>query len=200
RRVGLVTDENVGPLYAERAAASLRAIDGVDVAQVTVPAGETAKSLGEYGRVAGELIAAGLDRSSVIVALGGGVVGDLAGFVAASLYRGVPVVQVPTTLVAMTDSAIGGKTGINTEHGKNLVGAFWQPLAVVADPDVLATLPVRERRAACGELVKYGLLDGPELFAEVERLAPAIAAEPFAATDEIAELVSRCAAVKAGIV
>jgi 3-dehydroquinate synthetase len=137
------------------------------------------------------------------VALGGGVVGDLAGFAAATLFRGVPCIQVPTTLVAMVDSAIGGKTGINLAAGKNLVGAFWQPRLVLADPDVLASLPARERRAAFGELVKYALLDGEDLYAAVDRLAPALCRDEWsaeAAPPALAAVIRRCAAIKAWIV
>jgi 3-dehydroquinate synthetase len=144
------------------------------------------------------MVEAGLDRTSAVVALGGGVVGDLAGFAAASLYRGIPCVQVPTTLVAMVDSAIGGKTGINLDAGKNLVGAFHQPRLVLADSDLLATLPVRERRAAFGEILKYALLDGEALYAEAEALAPALAAEVWSA--DAAPVIRRSAAIKAAIV
>jgi shikimate kinase/3-dehydroquinate synthase len=131
---------------------------------ITIPAGEASKTLATYERLCDELIARGLDRSSALVALGGGVVGDLTGFVAATLYRGIPVVQVPTTLVAMTDAAIGGKTAVDTAAGKNLVGAFWQPKLVACALETLTTLPDRERRAGYGELWKYALLDGPELW------------------------------------
>ena len=131
---------------------------------ITIPAGEVNKTLATYGRLCDELIARGLDRSSALVALGGGVVGDITGFVAATLYRGIPVVQLPTTVVAMTDAAIGGKTAVDTAAGKNLVGAFWQPRLVACGLETLTTLPDRERRAGYGELWKYALLDGPELW------------------------------------
>ncbi len=183
-RAGIVTDDNVAPHYLARVE-SILAAAGVQTCRAVVPAGEQSKTLAVAGDVAAQLVAGGLDRSSVVVALGGGVVGDLAGFVAATLFRGVRVVQVPTTLLAMVDSAIGGKTGVDLPAGKNLVGAFWQPSAVVADTDTLATLPAREHRAAFGELVKYGLLDGEDLLAAVER-------EPASA-----EVIRRCAAYKA---
>ncbi len=131
---------------------------------ITIPHGEVNKTLATYGRLCDELIARGLDRSSALVALGGGVVGDITGFVAATLYRGIPVVQLPTTLVAMTDAAIGGKTAVDTAAGKNLVGAFWQPRLVACALETLTTLPDRERRAGYGELWKYALLDGPDLW------------------------------------
>jgi 3-dehydroquinate synthase len=185
---GIVTDDNVAPLYLDRARSAL-ASAGLPVCHAVVPAGEPSKQLATAGTVAAKLVAGGLDRGSVVIALGGGVVGDLAGFVAATLFRGVAVVQVPTTLLAMIDSAIGGKTGVDLPAGKNLVGAFWQPDAVIADTDTLATLPAREMRAATGELVKYGLLDGEPLLSLCET---ADAADP--------ELIRRCAAYKAWVV
>ncbi len=197
--VGLVSDDNVAPLYAERVRASLEA-DGLRVCEVVVPAGEESKQLERFGRVAEALVAGGLDRSSAVIALGGGVVGDLAGFVAATLLRGVRCVQLPTTLLAMVDSAIGGKTGINVAAGKNLLGAFWQPTFVLADPETLATLPVRERSAAFGELVKYALLDGEELLDMVDQLAPAMARESGEIPRELTNVIRRCAAIKSWIV
>ena len=199
--LALVSDDNVAPLYAARVEASLGAA-GFAVVRATVPAGEPSKSLARFGELCEEL-APQIDRRSAIVALGGGVVGDLAGLVAASLFRGIACVQIPTTLLAMTDSAIGGKTGINLTHGKNLVGAFWQPRAVIADPMVLATLPGRELRAAFGELLKYGLLAGEPLLTDIEDLAPNIA--DGTATDghtlaHLTRVIARCAADKAYIV
>ncbi len=134
--------------------------------------GEASKSFAEYSRLAQELVARGADRSSALVAIGGGVVGDLAGFVAATLFRGIRVVQLPTTIVAMTDAAIGGKTAIDLPAGKNLVGAFWQPSLVACALDTLTTLPVRERRAGFGELWKYALLDGADLWRAVDSCTP----------------------------
>ena len=198
--VALVTDSIVDPLFGDAAARALAAA-GLDVVQAVVPAGETAKSVDAFAALQGSLVDAGLDRSSAVVALGGGVVGDLAGFAAATLYRGIPCIQVPTTLVAMIDSAIGGKTGINLDAGKNLVGAFHQPHLVLADPDLLATLPGRERRAAFGELLKYALLDGEELYGQVDALAPALAPdEPAAPPASLAAIVRRAAGIKAAIV
>ncbi len=199
RVVGMVSDENVAPLYAERVRSSLEA-EEIRVCEVVVPAGEESKQLDRFGRVAEALVAGGLDRGSAVLALGGGVVGDLAGFVAASLFRGVRCVQLPTTVLAMVDSAIGGKTGINIAAGKNLLGAFWQPAFVLADPEVLATLPVRERRAAFGELVKYALLDGEEMFDRVDQIAPAMSREDGEIPRELTEVIRRCAAIKSWIV
>jgi 3-dehydroquinate synthase len=196
--IAVITDDNVGPLYGARCIEILEG-GGFRASLHQIAAGEGSKSIDVFSSLCDELIVAGLDRKSTVLALGGGVVGDLAGFVAASLYRGVRVVQVPTTILAMTDSAIGGKTGINTSHGKNLVGAFWQPSAVFADPMLLQTLPLRERRAAFGELVKYGLLDGT-IFPDIEALAPKIAASELAVDDLLVSVIRRCAAVKAAIV
>ena len=210
-RVAVVSDRNVAPLYGEQARASLAAA-GLDARVHVVPAGEGAKCFGELARLTEGLVAAGLDRRSAVIALGGGVVGDLAGFAAACLFRGIACVQVPTTILAMVDASIGGKTGINLEAGKNLAGAFWQPRLVLADPRVLTTLPPRERRAAFGELIKYALLDGEDLYAVVDGLAPAFApapaesgaGEPAGALDAIlpalTEVIHRCAAIKSWIV
>ncbi len=200
--VGLVSDSNVAPLYADAARASLEAA-GFTVAQATVPAGEQSKQHARYAALLDELVAGGLTRGSTVVALGGGMVGDLAGFAAATLYRGVAVVQVPTTVLAMVDSSIGGKTGINIAAGKNLVGAFWQPSLVFADPLVLETLPARERRAAFGELLKYALLDSEELYLVMHELAPQLADDaPLtpATISSFAPVIERCAAIKAWIV
>jgi 3-dehydroquinate synthase len=198
KRVAIVSDETVMPLYGKTVRASLETA-GLEVVEVAVAAGEGSKEIGVFSKLCETLIGAGLDRSSAIVALGGGVVGDLAGYVAASLFRGIPVVQLPTTLLAMTDSAIGGKTGINTTQGKNLVGAFWQPAFVLADPNTLQTLSLRERRAAFGELVKYALLDA-ELWPLVERLAPQVCAQELQPSADITSLIRGCATLKAGIV
>jgi 3-dehydroquinate synthase len=197
-RVAIVSDDNVMPLYGQQVRDSLEAA-GFTVVTATVAPGEESKEISVFSELCETLITEGLDRSSAIIALGGGVVGDLAGFVGASLFRGMPVVQVPTTLLAMTDSAIGGKTGINSKQGKNLLGAFWQPTLVWADPAVLQTLSQRERRAAFGELVKYALLDGA-LWPLVENLARLVCAEELESSEELAELVRACATLKAAIV
>jgi len=182
-KIAILTDTNVAAHWLAAAGAAFPAA-GV----VTVPAGEGSKSFAMYERVCAEMIALGLDRSSAIVALGGGVVGDLAGFVAATLFRGIPVVQVPTTLVAMTDAAIGGKTAIDTAAGKNLVGAFWQPRLVACGLETLATLPARERRAGYGELWKYALLGGPGMWSLVS--------DPAA----LGDVITRAIAYKAAVV
>lgn len=200
--VGLVSDSNVAPLYADQVRASLESA-GMSVAQVVVPAGEQTKCHAHYADLLDQLVAGGLTRRSIVVAIGGGVVGDLAGFAAATLFRGVRVVQVPTTILAMVDSAIGGKTGINIRAGKNLVGAFWQPELVLADPLVLETLPARERRAAFGELLKYALLDSEELYLVMHELAPRLADDgPLerSTLSALGPVIDRCAAIKAWIV
>ena len=198
--VALVADAAVDRLYGEAAADALAAAE-FTVTRVPVPVGEPAKSIGAFAALCDQLVQAGLDRSSAVIALGGGVVGDLAGFAAATLFRGVPLVQVPTTLVAMIDSAIGGKTGINLAAGKNLVGAFWQPRLVLADPDLLVSLPSRERRAAFAELVKYALIDGEDLYDAAEGLAAAVAEEDWKAPPPaLGPLIRRCTAIKSWIV
>ncbi len=167
-RVTIVSDQTVALLYGARLAASFDKA-GVRTTSITVPAGEGSKEFDAFGRLLGELLDRRPDRKTTLVALGGGVVGDLAGFAAAVLLRGVDFIQVPTTLLAQVDSSVGGKTGINTRHGKNLVGAFYQPRLVLADTDVLGTLPRRELLAGYAEVAKYGLIDQPEFFAWCEK-------------------------------
>jgi 3-dehydroquinate synthase len=166
-KVTIVSDETVAPLYGARLAASFDKA-GIKASAVTVPAGESSKEFSAFGRLMNELLDQRPDRRTTLVALGGGVVGDLTGFAASVLLRGVDFIQVPTTLLAQVDSSVGGKTGINTRHGKNLVGAFYQPRLVLADTDVLDTLPRRELLAGYAEVAKYGLIDDPEFFAWCE--------------------------------
>ena len=156
-RVAVITDETVAALHGPAVLASLKAA-GVHARLLTIPPGETSKSFAELERVIDRLLAFGLDRRGLIVALGGGVVGDLAGLAAALYMRGVDFVQVPTTLLAQVDSSVGGKTAIDTPRGKNLVGAFHQPRLVVADIDLLATLPERQLRSGWAEVLKHGLI------------------------------------------
>ena len=160
-RVGIVTDGTVADLHLDPLQASLKRA-GIDHATITVAPGEQSKSLPVLGTVVEALLAARLERGDAVVALGGGVVGDLAGFAAAVARRGMHLVQVPTSLLAQVDSSVGGKTGVNTASGKNLIGAFHQPALVLADTGTLDTLPERERRAGYAEIVKYGLIDRPD--------------------------------------
>ncbi len=162
-RIAVIADRTVADLYAEPLRRRLvRA--GLSTELVTFPPGEASKSRATKCALEDELFAKGFGRDSLVVALGGGVTGDLAGFVAATFCRGVPVVQVPTTVLAMADSSVGGKTGVDVPAGKNLIGAFHQPLWVFMDPAVLATLPERELRAGLVEVVKHGLIRDPRLF------------------------------------
>jgi 3-dehydroquinate synthase len=163
-RAAIVTDDTVADLHLGAAETALAAA-GVTSSRIAVPAGEASKSFACFEEVCEALIAARIERGDIVIALGGGVVGDLAGFAAASVRRGLDYVQVPTTLLAQVDSSVGGKTAIDSRHGKNLIGAFHQPILVVADTAVLDTLPPREFRAGYAEVVKYGLL-GDALFFE----------------------------------
>lgn len=195
-RAVVVTDAAVADSHAARVADSLSAA-GIAPARVIVPSGEASKSVEAAARLWGEFATLAVDRSTHVVAVGGGVVGDLAGFVAATFARGLPVWQVPTTLVAQVDSAIGGKTGINVPEGKNLVGVFWQPCGVVADIDTLGTLPTREFVSGLAEVVKYGMILDADFFGWLEASAAAVLAREPAA---IAHAVERSAALKAGVV
>lgn len=162
-KVALVTDETVAGLHAPALEASLQQA-GIASTRLTIPPGEASKSYGQLAALCDELLAAKIERNDIVVALGGGVVGDLTGFAAAILRRGVRFVQIPTSLLAQVDSSVGGKTGINSSHGKNLIGAFHQPALVIADTALLDTLSEREFRAGYAEVVKYGLIDDPGFF------------------------------------
>ncbi len=169
-RVLVVTNPVVQQHYGARALASLEAA-GLEASVLVIEAGEEQKTLVTVARIHDAACERQLERGSLIVALGGGVVGDMAGFAAATWLRGIAVVQVPTTLLAMVDAAIGGKTGVNHPGGKNLIGAFHQPRLVLIDPTVLDTLPEREFRAGMAEVIKYGVIGDPELFADLEAAA-----------------------------
>jgi 3-dehydroquinate synthase len=175
RQAVVVTDENVAKHCLEPLRASLA---GERIAHETVvlPPGEATKDLDHFGRLADAVLACGIERGTMLVALGGGVVGDLTGFAAATLLRGVDFVQIPTTLLAQVDSSVGGKTGINTSLGKNLIGAFYQPRLVLADTATLASLPRRELLAGYAEIVKYGLIGDADFFAWCERQGNALTA------------------------
>jgi len=193
RKVAVVSDRNVAPFCLEIAEESL-AQSGFSTHAILVPPGEESKSLKTLGNVWDRMLSFGIERESVVVALGGGVVGDLAGFAAATLLRGVPLVQVPTSLVGQVDSAIGGKNGLNRPLGKNLVGAFHQPRLVVIDPDLLATLPEREFRSGLAEVIKYGFLRDPKILEMLRTLhdLESLRGKPEA----VDELVARCVAIK----
>nr|WP_314806506.1 3-dehydroquinate synthase [uncultured Selenomonas sp.] len=192
----IVTDTNIAPLYAAQTA-ELLARAGVEAEVVSVPAGESAKSLTQANELFTRAIEMGLDRKSPIIALGGGVVGDLAGFVAATYMRGIPFIQLPTSLLAQVDSSVGGKVAVNHPLGKNLIGAFHQPDAVFMDLDVLKTLPAREIATGLGEIIKYGIICDADFFAWLEEhRADVLALEPAAAM----HMIARSCAIKADVV
>ncbi|HYG22240.1 MAG TPA: 3-dehydroquinate synthase [Verrucomicrobiae bacterium] len=196
RRCAVISDTNVAPLFASAAQRSL-AKAGFDPVLITVPAGETAKALRVVERCYEELAKHRLERKSFIVALGGGVVGDLAGFVAATYLRGIPFVQVPTTLLAHVDSSVGGKVGVNLKAGKNLVGAFHQPKLVLCDIQTLKTLPEREFRSGLAEVIKYGIIYDAELFMLLERNLPKLLKRN---PGTLSEVIARCCEIKADVV
>ncbi|RUT26819.1 3-dehydroquinate synthase [Asaia sp. W19] len=196
KRVVIVTDETVAALHLPRLLFSL-AETGFDAEPFVVPVGEESKSLTRYAALINDILDHGMERGTAIIGLGGGVVGDLSGFVAASVLRGVPFVQIPTTLLSQVDSSVGGKTGLNARAGKNLVGAFYQPQIVLADSSALATLTRRERVAGYAEIVKAGLIADPALFAWCEAHgADILDGDPAA----LAEAVHRACQFKARVV
>lgn len=166
-RCAIISDTSVAPLFAGKIQKSL-ASAGFESALIAVPAGEHSKTLEQAGAVCEEMLRAGLDRQSFVIGLGGGVIGDLSGFVAGIFQRGVPHVQIPTTLLAMVDSSIGGKTGVNTNAGKNLLGVFHQPLLVIDDIEVLKTLPARELRQGFAEIIKHAIIGDAEMFSTLQ--------------------------------
>ncbi|QJE74025.1 3-dehydroquinate synthase [Aerophototrophica crusticola] len=168
RPLVVLTDSTVAGLHLDPLMASLRASGAKVLDPIIVPSGEASKDMGTLAGVLDDLLSRGIERKTVLVALGGGVVGDLGGFAAAVALRGLDFVQVPTTLLAQVDSSVGGKTGVNSRHGKNLIGAFHQPRLVLADTGVLDTLPRRELLAGYAEVVKYGLIDRPDFFTWLE--------------------------------
>ena len=196
RQLGLVTHPALAELYASVVVESLRRA-GHEVSLLTVPPGEESKSLEEAVRLSRALVRGRLDRGSALLALGGGVIGDLAGFVAATLYRGIPFVNLPTTLLAQVDSSVGGKTGVNLPEGKNLVGAFHQPCLVVADVLTLRTLPEREFRSGLAEVVKHGMIADAAFFEGLERQADRILARD---PDALQGMVARSCAIKTSVV
>ncbi len=194
-RFGIVTDEHVAKAQLPRLTASLDA-QGLQHTEIMVPAGESTKRFEILNDVVEGILAARLERNDLVIALGGGVIGDLAGFAAAIARRGMGFVQIPTSLLAQVDSSVGGKTGINSPHGKNLIGAFHQPRLVLADLETLDTLPEREFRAGYAEVVKYGLIDDEDYFFWLEANRPEI----FGGGPARAEAIARACAAKARVV
>jgi 3-dehydroquinate synthase len=195
-RVAVLTGTTVGELYGERVAASLHH-SGFDPITITIPDGEEHKNLAWLAFLYDRLIEARIDRDSALIALGGGVIGDLAGFAAATFLRGVPFVQVPTTLLAQVDASVGGKTGVNHPAGKNLIGAFYQPRLVLIDVAVLRTLPRRELAAGLAEVIKYGVILDPALFELLEeRLDHVLHGD----ADLLVQIVGACCRLKAEVV
>ncbi|MTH35116.1 3-dehydroquinate synthase [Paracoccus limosus] len=195
RRVAILTDETVAARHLPALQAALAA-QGIDAPALALPAGEATKRWERLGEAVEWLLAQKIERKDLVIALGGGVIGDLAGFASAILRRGVRFVQIPTTLLAQVDSSVGGKTGINSPQGKNLIGAFHQPALVLADIDVLGTLSPRDFRAGYGEVAKYGLLGDEDFFDWLETAGPTLFADPIALQRAVRQSVQ----MKAGIV
>lgn len=195
-RAVVVTNDTVGPLYHDRLAGPLAA-QGVDVLKVVLPDGEAHKTWETLNLVFDQLLAHRCERKTTLLALGGGVIGDITGFAAACYQRGVPFIQIPTTLLAQVDSSVGGKTGINHPRGKNMIGAFYQPRLVMADIATLSTLPARELRAGLAEVIKYGLIWDAEFFTWLEANLPALLAGDPAS---LAHAVRRSCEIKAEVV
>lgn len=187
----VITDSKVGPLYAATAVESLKAA-GRQVTLITVPSGEASKSLIVAEQVCGEMARGGLDRKSFAVALGGGVIGDLGGFCASIYQRGIPYIQVPTTVLSQVDSSVGGKTGVNLPDAKNMVGAFHQPAHVIADIDTLSTLPKREFNEGFAEIIKHACIRDAAMLPLIEEMA--------SGTGDLTELIRRNIAIKARVV
>jgi 3-dehydroquinate synthase len=195
RKVAVITDEHVAPLYLDGFMASLKA-EGIDSVSLVLPAGEKTKSFEHLISVCDKVLAARIERNDAVVALGGGVIGDLTGFAAGIARRGSRFIQVPTSLLAQVDSSVGGKTGINSPHGKNLIGVFHQPDLVLADTDVLDTLSQREFRAGYAEVAKYGLIDKADFFAWLEKNWQAV----FAGGEARIEAIATSCQAKADVV
>jgi len=196
KRVALVTNETIAPIYLERLSGTLERA-GVSVVPIVLPDGEAHKNWETLNTVFDTLLGHRCERRTTVIALGGGVVGDIAGFAAAVYQRGVPFVQIPTTLLAQVDSAVGGKTAINHPMGKNMIGAFYQPQVVLADTDTLETLPERELSAGLAEVIKYGLIRDPELFDWLEKNMPRLLAKE---SEALAYAIERSCQNKAEIV
>ena len=196
-RAAVITNDVVAPLYLERLLETLGSCSADSVTPIILPDGEQHKTLGTISHIYDQLMAGRFDRKSTLIALGGGVIGDITGFAAATWLRGVRFIQIPTTLLAQVDSSVGGKTGVNHPHGKNMIGAFHQPAGVIADMSVLRTLPEREVKAGFAEVLKYGLIDDAGFFDWLaDHAAGLLALEP----ELLARAVARCCRAKADIV
>ena len=203
RTCALVSNPTVWALYGEQVTDALRRA-GATTTHVLVPDGEDFKNMAELGRLLEHLAHGRLDRTSILAALGGGVVGDIAGFAAATYMRGIGCIQIPTTLLAQVDSSVGGKTGVNLDAGKNLVGTFHQPRLVYDNWSVLATLPLRESRAGFAEVIKYGIIADAALCAQLEQATPSLfaglAARPARVEPALGAIIRRCCEIKAAVV
>ncbi|MGD0280222.1 MAG: 3-dehydroquinate synthase [Smithella sp.] len=196
RRYVVVTDNCVGGLYGQKLLAGLKDI-GLNASLIEFPAGEASKNINTVLNIAGELMESGADRETCLIALGGGVVGDITGFVASIFMRSVPYIQIPTTLVAQVDSSIGGKTGVDLPHGKNLLGTFYQPCAVFANLNFLETLPEKEFNNGLAEIIKYGIIDDEKMFRVLECNMDAIKSKDLKL---LLNLVESCCRIKKSIV
>lgn len=194
KKVAVVTDETVWPLYGSRLEKTLRGV-GILHGVIVVPQGEQSKTISGFESVCGQFAEMGLLRTDLVIAFGGGVVGDLAGFAASSYMRGIPFVQIPTTLLAQVDSAVGGKTGINLKHGKNLVGAFWQPQMVISDPELLRTLEHRQFASGMAEVIKCGAIASKSLFDQLLECD-----DKESTFKQMEEIIYQCCDIKRGIV
>ena len=193
----IISDSNVAPLFGDRVRQRL-ASSGFQPALITIPAGETSKTLEQVGAICDQMIAAGLDRQSFVIGLGGGMVGDISGFVAAIYERGIPHVQIPTTLLGMVDSSIGGKTGVNARDGKNLIGAVHHPSLVIDDVDLLKTLPRREFNQGFAEIIKHAIIADAEMFRRVPQVSNLRTEQE--ASWKLAPLIQRNIEIKSRIV
>jgi 3-dehydroquinate synthase len=200
-RCAIISDTNIAPIFGERVKKSLTSA-GFEPTVITVPAGEQSKTLEQVGMICDEMLSAGLDRQSFVIGLGGGVIGDISGFVAAIFQRGIPHVQIPTTLLAMVDSSIGGKTGVNTPAGKNLLGAVHQPALVIDDVDLLKTLPPRELNQGFAEIIKHAIIADAEMFKSLSQFVNSkldcLKQSSFPET--FVQLIKRNIEIKSGIV
>ncbi|GAB4483286.1 MAG: 3-dehydroquinate synthase [Thermodesulfovibrionales bacterium] len=195
-RIGLVSNPTVYDIYGETVRTSLRDA-GFSVVEIIIPDGEAFKNLATVGTIYGKLLEAKLDRRSCLVALGGGVIGDITGFAASTYMRGIDFIQVPTTLLSQVDSSVGGKTGVNHPLGKNMIGTFWQPRLVWIDPGTLRTLPVRELRAGMSEVIKYGIIRDADFFGFLETRRNAVMSLDM---DALSRIIGRSCEIKAEVV